>query len=207
MKDSLPTADFRRRNFLKTLAAGAACAGLGCLPALAQASTPQEQYVKGIADDVMTLANGSVRGGALKSKFVSLLNRHSDVRGLALFSLGQYQKGLPSGLKTEYFKLVVDYAAGLFVYYIDDFAASDLDIRSSRSQGKAVIIDSSMRFKGGSKSPVKWRVVKAGGGYRVSDVNVRGIWLSLQMREKFVSVLRENKGDFDALLKFLRSNA
>ena len=207
MMDRRLTADLRRRHFLKALLSGAAFAGLGCLPALAKASTPQEQYVQGIANNVMDLANGGVRGGALKSRFISLLNRHSDVRGLALFSLGQYRKDLPSGLKDEYFKLVVDYAAGLFVYYIDDFAASELDIRSSRSQGKAVIIDSAMRFPGGSKSPVKWRVIKAGGGYRVSDVNVRGIWLSLQMRDKFVSVLRENKGDFDALLKFLRQNA
>jgi ABC-type transporter MlaC component len=49
--------------------------------------------------------------------------------------------------------------------------------------------------------------VSAGGGLRVNDVNVRGIWLSLQMQQLFTSVLKRNKGDFDALLKYLRENA
>jgi ABC-type transporter MlaC component len=36
---------------------------------------------------------------------------------------------------------------------------------------------------------------------------VRGIWLSLQMQQQFTSVLKRNKGDFQALFKYLRENA
>jgi phospholipid transport system substrate-binding protein len=138
---------------------------------------------------------------------VSLLNKHSDVRSIALFSLGQYQKELPASLKGEYFKWVIEYTAGLFVYYIKDFAGARMDVKSSKASGKATIVDSAILFTGGSSSPIKWRVVKAGGGLRVSDVNVRGIWLSLQMRQQFTSVLRTNRGDFGALLKYLKANA
>ncbi|MGH6874008.1 MAG: ABC transporter substrate-binding protein, partial [Aestuariivirgaceae bacterium] len=99
------------------------------------------------------------------------------------------------------------YTAGLFTYYIEDFAGSGFDIKSSKPQGKAIIVDSSIRYEGGTSSPVKWRVVNIGSGFRVNDVNVRGIWLSLQMRDKFTSVLKQNKGDFEALLDYLRKNA
>ena len=110
-------------------------------------------------------------------------------------------------MKGDYFKLVVDYTAGLFVYYIKDFAGARLDVKSSKASGKATIVDSSMKFPGGSSSPIKWRVVKAGSGLRVSDVNVRGVWLSLQMRQQFTTVLKNNRGDFAALLKYLKANA
>ena len=149
----------------------------------------------------------SSKGTALRSRFVSLLNRHSDVRSIALFSLGQYQKQLPAKLKGEYFKLVLEYTAGLFVFYIKDFAGAHMDVKSSKPSGKATIVDSSIKFPGGSSSPVKWRVVKAGGGLRVSDVNVRGVWLTLQMRQQFTTVLKNNKGDFDKLLQYLKANA
>jgi phospholipid transport system substrate-binding protein len=206
MNDLKGSRFFTRRSFLQASAMAIAAASAG-LPVAATAASPQEAYVEDIANDVMKLANGSVRGAALKQRFVTLLNRHSDVRSIALFSLGQYQKDLPGDMKNEFFKLVIEYTAGLFVYYIEDFAAQELEVKSSRPQGKAVIIDSAMRYSNGSRSPVKWRVVKAGGGFRVSDVNVRGIWLSLQMREKFVSLLRQKKGDFAALLDYLRTNA
>ena len=187
--------------------------GVAVLPVLAAdgpaafGATGPEAYVQSIGKDVVALANGGSKGTALRSRFVSLLNRHSDVRSIALFSLGQYQKELPASLKSEYFKLVIDYTAGLFVYYIKDFAGARLDVKSSKASGKATIVDSSIRFSSGSSSPVKWRVVKAGGGLRVSDVNVRGVWLTLQMRQQFTSVLKNNRGDFAALLKYLKANA
>jgi phospholipid transport system substrate-binding protein len=195
---------FTRRRLLLTalLMSGAA------FPAgLAGATTAPEKYVEGIAQDVLALANSGVRGNSLRSRFVSLLQRHSDIRSIAMFSLGNYQKELPSALRSRYFDLVVRYTAGLFAYYVDDFAGSGFDIKSSKSQGKAIIVDSAIRYQGGTSSPVKWRVVNVGSGFRVNDVNVRGIWLSLQMRDKFTSVLKQNKGDFGALLDYLRKNA
>jgi phospholipid transport system substrate-binding protein len=187
--------------------------GLVALPALAAgnrgaaAASGPEAYVQSIGRDVIALANGGSKGTALRSRFVSLLNKHSDVRSIALFSLGQYQKDLPASLRSEYFRLVIEYTAGLFVYYIKDFAGARFDVKSSSPSGNATIVESAIQFSGGSTSPVKWRVVKAGGGLRVSDVNVRGIWLRLQMRQQFTSVLKNNKGDFGALLKYLKANA
>jgi phospholipid transport system substrate-binding protein len=193
----------RRRFLLAALLLSGAAVPVGSL----EAATAPEKYVQGIAKDVLALANSGVRGTALRSRFVSLLQRHSDIRSIALFSLGNYQKELPADLRSKYFDLVVRYTAGLFAFYIEDFAGSSFDIKSSKPQGKAIIVDSAIRYTGGQTSPVKWRVVNVGSGFRVNDVNVRGIWLSLQMRDKFTSVLKQNKGDFAALLDYLRQNA
>lgn len=193
----------RRRLLLTALLMSGAVLPTG----LAGATTAPEKYVEGIAQDVLALANSGVRGSSLRSRFVSLLQRHSDIRSIAMFSLGNYQKELPSALRSRYFDLVVRYTAGLFAFYVDDFAGSGFDIKSSKPQGKAIIVDSAIRYEGGTSSPVKWRVVSVGSGFRVNDVNVRGIWLSLQMRDKFTSVLKQNKGDFEALLDYLRKNA
>lgn len=196
---------FSRRNFLLALTIlplGSAVGGWQ-----ASAATGPENYIRSIGNDVLALANSGARGGPLRSRFVSLLNRHSDIRSIALFSLGTYRKKLPSDVRGRYFDLVTQFAAGFFAYYIEDFAGSGFDIKSSKPQGKAFIVESAIRYSGGSTSPVKWRVVPAGGGYKVSDVQVRGIWLSLQMQQQFTSVLRKSKGDFDALLDYLRKNA
>ena len=196
-----------RRAFLLALTALSGGTALAGQIAEADAATGPEKYVQKIGDDVIALARSGTRGGALRSRFVSLLQRHSDIRSVALFSLGTYQKELPSELRSKYFELVMRYAAGFFAYYVEDFAGTDFDIKSSKPQGKATIVESAIRYAGGRSAPVKWRVVSAGGGYRVNDVNVRGIWLSLQMKQQFTSVLKRSRGDFDALLRYLRENA
>lgn len=195
---------FTRRRLLLT---ALLLSGAALTPELAGAATGPENYVQRIAKDVLALANSGVRGGPLRSRFVSLLQRHSDINNIALFSLGSYRSDLPSSLKSKYFDLVVLYTAGLFAFYIEDFAGLGFDIKSSKPQGSYIIIDSAIRYQGGSSSPVKWRVRNVGKGFRVNDVNVRGIWLSLQMRDKFTSVLKQNKGNFEALLDYLRKNA
>jgi phospholipid transport system substrate-binding protein len=197
----------RRREFVLALAAGPIAFALphGVRPA--GAATGPESYVLVIGNDVIALARSGARGGPLRSRFVSLLQRHSDIRGIALFSLGTYQKKLPPSERSKYFELVIRYAAGFFAYYIEDFAGTGFDIKSSKPRGKSIEVESAIRYDGGRTAPVKWSVVKTGSGYRVNDVNVRGIWLSLQMQQQFTSVLKRNKGDFEALFKYLRENA
>jgi ABC-type transporter MlaC component len=204
-KSEDPRLDRRKLVFsLTALSAGFAIPGM---LVRAGAATGPERYVESIAKDVISLANSGARGGPLRSRFVSLLQRHSDIRSIALFSLGPFQKQLPSDLRSKYFELVTRFAAGFFAYYVDDFAGTGFDVKSSRPQGKAVIVDSAIVYSGGGTAPVRWRVVSVGSAYRVNDVNVRGIWLSLQMQQQFTSVLKKTKGDFEALFKYLRENA
>jgi len=48
---------------------------------------------------------------------------------------------------------------------------------------------------------VNWRVTSG----RVSDVNVSGVWLSLQLKKRFTDILRRADGNFNPLFAELRS--
>ena len=92
--------------------------------------------------------------------------------------------------------------AAFFVYYIDEFQGSSIEVNSSTKQGNATLVNSSVRFKNGSTTQVRWRIV---GGGQVGDINVRGVWLSLQLKKRFTDVLKRSQGDFDALFAELKS--
>jgi len=171
-------------------------------PNSARAFSGPEQHVIKIGNSVIDLANGSSRGFALHKKFERLLSRQANMNSVALFSLGRYRKELPANLKLRYQKLVKAYIAGLFVYYLGDFKSRTLKIRGSRKSGRSVIVDSRISYSGSSKK-VLWRVYSSGGQHRVTDVNIRGVWLSIQMRQKFTQLLKRKKGDFNTLIAFL----
>ncbi len=146
----------------------AACLG-GAGPA--QAATA-ESYVSSIADEVMALANAGQKGPALKGKFAALMNRYINLKGIADFALGPYSKKLPANRRAEFYDLVSNYAAALFVYYVDDFRGSKLEILSTSTQGKFTVIQSAITGKG-NREQVRWRLLPQGGGYRINDVNLK----------------------------------
>ena len=182
---------------------GVALAALMGFATPAAANTAAEDYVTGIADDVMRLANTGKKGAALRSQFAALMNRYINLKGIADYALGPYRKELPAGKRNEFYNLVSNYAAALFVYYVDDFRGNKLDIISTTKQGKFTIIQSAITG-GKGREQVKWRLVPAGSGYRVADVNIKGVWLTISMKDRFSKVLKASKGDFDPLFAELR---
>ncbi len=180
-----------------------AVAALFGLATPAVANTAAEDYVSGIAEQVMRLANNGKKGPALKSQFASLLNRYINLKGIADYALGPYGKQLPAGKRSEFYALVNNYAAALFNYYVDDFRGTKLDIISTTKQGKFTVIHSAITG-GGGREQVKWRLVPSGGGFRVADVNVKGVWLTISMKDRFSKVLKASKGDFGPLFAELR---
>lgn len=169
----------------------------------AWANAAAEDYVSDIADQVMRLANNGKKGPALKAQFASLLNRYINLKGIADYALGPYAKQLPAGKRGEFYDLVNNYAAALFNYYAEDFRGTKLDIISTSKQGKFTVIQSAITG-GGGREQVKWRLVPSGGGFRVADVNVKGVWLTISMKDRFSKVLKASKGDFDPLFAELR---
>ena len=195
------TRKFSRREFAAMLI-GAVLTG-SVSPATA-AVDPAEGYVGKIADEVMSLANSGAKGTALRGRFASVLNRYVNLRNIANFALGPYRKKLSPGDRNEFYTLFNNYAAALFVYYVDDFKGSELQIISTSKQGKFITIVSAIKQNGGGREQVRWRLVPAGGGYKISDINVKGVWLTIATKKRFGDVLNRSKGDFGALFAELR---
>jgi ABC-type transporter MlaC component len=62
---------------------------------------------------------------------------------------------------------------------------------------------------GGLREPLRiaFRLAGANGAYKIVDVQVAGIWLSVEQREQFASALSQNRGDIGSLTAQLRDRA
>lgn len=190
---------FSRRGFLG-LPALLLTTTLAGRQALALSSV--EKYVTSVGNSVIKLANSGADKTALRQRFSSLINQNANVKSVGLVALGPYRKDLPPGMAGEFVKLVSFYMAAFFVYYIEEFQGSNLEIESSAKQGGSTVVHSLVRFTNGSTSQVRWRILSGG---QIGDINVRGVWLSLQLKKRFTDVLKRSKGDFNALFDELKS--
>ena len=191
-----------RRNFTFGLFATASTLALANV---AFADPGAENYVQKLGVEVVNLANGGKRGDkALQNRFSALLSRYINIPSVANFALGLNKGDLPPGDKTMFYGLVSNYAAALFVWYVDDFKGDDLKIQGSDEQGKFITVDTGIVGGGLGNEKLRWRVVKQGDGYRVSDLNIKGVWLTIAMKKLFTDTLRSSNGDFKALYAKLR---
>ena len=168
-------------------------------PQLAFAASGAEAYVNQVGNSVIQAANnGSV------DSFRSLLRKNADIASIALFSLGQYRKNLPEASKAEYYKLVEQSISSVFAAHTNKLAGKSLTVSGSRSAPDSVIVASRLEAPGGRAIPVLWRVVQRGGGFKIFDVNVDGVWLANTQKTSFTSVLQRNGGSIEALMAHLR---
>jgi phospholipid transport system substrate-binding protein len=169
----------------------------------AAAAKSPEDFVKRLTDQVISLANGGQKGKALRGRFASLLERNVNLRNIANFALGPYQKKMSAKEKSTFYSLVSNYAAALFVYYADDFKGEGLEIIDTSTQGNFTTIKSAI-VRGAARENVRWRLINSGGTYRVSDVNIKGVWMTISMKKRFTDILNRSKGDFEPLFAELR---
>ncbi len=193
------TTTFDRRAFLSALLLVPFASA-----AIANADPKAEAYVNSITNEVISLANSGSSGKKLKSQFSNLLSRYVNIRKIANYALGTYQKQLPAKDQELFYGLVANYAAALFVYYVDDFKGNGLQVKGASQQGSFITVDSAITRNGKGIENVRWRLSPSDGGFRVADVNIKGIWMTISMRKRFNDVLKRSKGDFQPLYDELR---
>ena len=182
--------------------------GSAFLPLTASLATADDgagPYVKKLGAEVISLANAGTRGDkALQRRFAALFNRYISIPSVANFALGPARGDLPGGDKAMFYDLVANYAAALFVWYVDDFKGDSLDITNTADQGKFTTVDTVIKGGGLGGEKLRWRVSGAGGSYRIADLNVKGVWLTISMKKLFADTLKGSNGNFKALYEKLR---
>jgi phospholipid transport system substrate-binding protein len=151
------------------------------------ASCPGANIVRNAGSALIDAAHSGAAPG-----FASVLTRYADVKGIAMFALGEYRSALPAGRQSEYLAYTQRYITKFLVDNSGSFRnSSNLAIETCNGS----LVGSSLD----GRSKVIWRL----SGGRIEDVSLDGVWLALELRSKFTDIIRRNHGDVSALLDFL----
>jgi phospholipid transport system substrate-binding protein len=138
-------------------------------------------------------------GSGSAAAFASAAARFSDLRSLSFFALGRYRKDLPKSREAEYLKLTRQFIGETLRDHGSGFGGASLKVTDCKQSGGNMVVTA--RTAGGTK--VIFRLARAGGGFTVRDINMRGVWLVQQMRSTFVGTIART-GSIDGLFKYLK---
>jgi phospholipid transport system substrate-binding protein len=151
------------------------------------------------------LLNNKTDPAIRQARFRQLFHEDFDGTGIARFVLGRYWRSASAEEQQEFVKLFEDYVAFVYTARLANFGGETFKIRGSRRDGDGVIVSTDV-VRPGSTSPLRidWRLVNDNGAYKINDVVVEGVSMTVTQRSEFASIVQRNGGQVSGLIALMR---
>lgn len=154
------------------------------------------------------LSDASLTPEAKADKFKVLLQSRFDMDAIGRFAMGRHWNTATSEQQTEYLSLFKKMIVDVYTRRFNDYQGQVLKVESSRAEGEFdAIVASVISQPSGEDILVDWRVRYKNGSYKVIDVIVAGVSMSLTQRSDFAAVIQRGGGDVNVLLAHLRGDS
>ena len=190
----------------------AVCAAFAfCLVVVPTAmATPSDAgvFVKNLGDHaIRVLTVTDITDAERKDRFRSLLREGFDVRRIGRFVLGRYARGVKQESIDEYHGLFEDLIVATYAARFAEYTGQQFVIKrvaKPKKRGDSIVMSEIKPSDGGPSIRVDWQVHAKDDSYKIVDVRVEGVSMSVTQREEFTTVIRNNGGKVDALIDILR---
>ena len=134
--------------------------------------------------------------------FRSFVDQVADVPTITRFVLGKYARVVTPSQHQRFAAAFREYASYVYESRLDDYHGETLTVTGSVTRRPGDVIVASL-VSGGAQAeplPVRWRVIQGPDGWKVDDVEVKGVWLAITEQQDFVSTIDNAHGDVDVLI-------
>ncbi len=179
----------------------------------AHAATPAEGFISENIQKGLVILNDPQLSAAQRSEeFEQLLVGLTDMKRIAVFTLGQYVRTAPQADQDAFTAAFQNYSVAVYRSYLGLYAGQTLKVTgsSARTADDFIVNTVMVDPKDHSGQPplqVNFRVRTDGGKPELTDFSVAGIWLALSQRDQFGAFLAQNKGNVKALTAHLQQVA
>ena len=179
-------------------------------PALAQSGARNagaEQFVQTEAQRALNILNQ--HGGDVateKRLFRAFIDQVADVPRITYFVLGKYNRSISPGQRQAFATVFREYASNVYESRLNEYHGETLRVTGSTARTPTDIIVQTQVYGGKLEQPVDvaWRVLAEGGGWKVVDVQVDGVWLAITQQQDFVSTIDNAGGAIQVLIDQLK---
>ena len=173
----------------------------------ARADTPAEDFVSvNIQKGLGILDDPSLSADERSRQFQDLLLGITDIKRIALFTLGHYAQTAPEPDRDAFTAAFQNYSVAVYRSYLGEYAGQTLKVIGSHERSPTdFVVATRMADPQGGVLPLEidFRVRTDTGKPEVTDLGLAGIWLAVEERDQFGSFLAQNHGDVRALASHL----
>lgn len=178
---------------------------LSLTPVVAEKSPEAEAFVMDVSNQVIEILNLTT-AQEKEAEFRALLNTKANLKRIAAFTLGKYRRQVSPAELQEFQFLFEAMISKVYANRLGSYEDQKIVVLGSEKKKKDYLVQTELRFIDGS-DPIEivWRLrQEKDGRITLFDLRVLGIWMALEQRETFLSILKNNNEDFNVLLDNLR---
>jgi phospholipid transport system substrate-binding protein len=178
---------------------------LSLSPVVAEKSPEAEAFVMDVSNQVIEILNLTT-AQEKEDEFRVLLNNKANLKRIAAFTLGKYRRQLSLTELQEFQSLFETMITKVYANRLGSYEDQKIVVLGSEKKKKDYLVETELRFNDGSDPiAILWRLrQEKDGRITLFDLRVLGIWMALEQRETFLSILKNNNEDFNVLLDNLR---
>jgi phospholipid transport system substrate-binding protein len=173
-----------------------------------------ETFIQQMSDQGYQILNHKDLNATGKAEaFRGLVRTSFDFRRIGMFALAKHRRQASREDVVTFLRVFENYAINIYQARLGEYSGERLKvsgsmIRKETAKGREVIVKSKISFSDGSVPwDVNWRVYARDGKYQIVDVQVAGIWMALEQRSQFSSIILREKGSVAALTEILQEKA
>ncbi|NCG11422.1 MAG: hypothetical protein GWP33_10160 [Alphaproteobacteria bacterium] len=178
---------------------------LSLTPVVAEKSPEAEAFVMDVSNQVIEILN-LTSAQEKEDEFRVLLNNKANLKRIAAFTLGKYRRQLSPTELQEFQSLFETMITKVYANRLGSYEDQKIVVLGSEKKKKDYLVETELRFNDGSDPiAIVWRLrQEKDGRITLFDLRVLGIWMALEQRETFLSILKNNNEDYNVLLDNLR---
>jgi phospholipid transport system substrate-binding protein len=171
----------------------------------AMAAPDPAALINDLGNRALEVLGKNVNAGQREARFRELFHEDFDVPTIARFVLGRYWRVATPVQQQEFLRLFAEYITLVYSRRLASYRGETLKVTGSRPEPNGSIVNSLiLQTDGSPPAKVDWRLARTGGTYKITDVIVEGISMSVTQRSEFASVIQRHGGQVQGLLTLLR---
>lgn len=197
-----------RRGFV-SVAAAAVLSAPGWSASAWAATDPQgaAQFIRWLGDQALALLrNPSVSLEQREASFRSLLREGFDLDFIGRFTLGRHAGSLTPEQKIEFREAFAEFVLKTYARRLSAYSGETFTVGGAQPAGEQdAVVSTRLERNGAPLLGADWRVRVIDNRFRVIDVAVQGISMSVTQRQEFASVI--SSSGIRGLIAQLRARA
>jgi len=176
----------------------------------ADQSKEASSFVNNVAtqafDTIASKRAGKLSGEQAKVNFRKILNEAFDVPTIARFTLGRYWRVATPEQQKEFTGLIQTAILDKYADRVLSYSGDGFTMNSSKAiNDKDYNVAMTIKRDQGAPVDLTWRLRNNGKAFKVIDMSVEGISMSVTHRADFASIIERNGGQVQALINALKN--
>jgi phospholipid transport system substrate-binding protein len=178
------------------------------ISAMAQTGETASDYINRAGNQALSiLATKGVKSAEGNAEFNQFMQDNFDIPAIGKFVLGRAANTATPAQMDEYNRLFSTLVRQIYTERLSAFSGETFKVTGQRAEGSngdQTVSTQIIHTNGAPATNTDWRVRPSNGGWKIVDVSVEGVSMSVTQRSEFASVIQRSGGKIDGLLQMLR---